>query len=108
MEIETSDDNFEKDVIEASKQKPVLVDFWAEWCAPCKMLGPILERIAKELDDKMILVKLNLQTNQEKATEYGIMSIPAVKLFKDGKVVDEFVGLRGEEDIRGWLDSHLE
>ena len=103
MEIETNDASFEKDVIEKSKTVPVLVDFWASWCGPCRMLGPILEKIAKDKEGKFVLAKLNVEDSQEKASEYAVLSIPAVKLFKNGEVADEFVGAIPETDILNFL-----
>ena len=105
--MDTSDATFEKDVIEKSKEIPVLVDFWASWCMPCEMLGPILEKVAKDSDGKFVLAKLDVQENQKTASKYKIMSIPNVKLFKDGKVVSEFVGTRPESEVREWIDSNL-
>ncbi|MFA4960867.1 MAG: thioredoxin [Candidatus Pacearchaeota archaeon] len=107
MEINITDENFEKEVIEKSNKIPVLVDFWADWCGPCMMLKPILEKIAKEFGNKIILAKLDVQENQEKASEYGIMSIPNVKLFKNGEIIDEFTGVLPESRIREWLNSRL-
>lgn len=105
--METSDAAFEQEVIEKSKEIPVLVDFWASWCPPCEMLTPILEKLVKDYDGKFILVKLNVDNSPEKAREYNIMSIPNVKLFKDGKVVDEFVGAISEGQVREFLDENL-
>lgn len=106
--VEISDDNFEKEVIESSKEKPVLVDFWASWCPPCQILGPILEKIEKKYKDKIKIAKLNIEENKQKSAEYNISSIPAVKLFKQGKVIDEFVGLRSEQDLKAWMDNALQ
>lgn len=105
--MEVNDSNFQKEVIEASKTMPVVVDFWAEWCGPCRMLGPIIERLAKEFNGKVKVVKLNVDDSQETSQQYEIMSIPAVKLFKDGQVKDEFVGVQPEQVIRKWIESHL-
>ena len=107
MEIEVNDSNFEQEVIEKSKKISVVVDFWAEWCAPCFVLSPILEKLAKEYNGKFILAKVNIDGARSAAQKYGIMSIPNVKMFKDGKVIDEFIGTRPEEMVKGWLDKNL-
>jgi putative thioredoxin len=107
MEIDVNDDNFNSEVIERSKQIPVLVDFWAPWCGPCMILKPILENISKEMDKKFILAKVNIEENSECANNYRIMSIPAVKLFKNGKVASEFVGAEPESAIKNWLEPQL-
>ena len=108
-EIDTFDATFDYDVIEQSKKIPVIVDFWVSWCGPCLILKPILEKIAneKEYEKKVVLAKFNVEQNPIKADEYDIMSIPAVKLFKNGKVVSEFVGARPERAIKEWIDSNL-
>ncbi len=107
MEIDVTDINFQKEVIEKSKTTPVVVDFWASWCGPCVMLKPVLEKVAKEYDGKFILAKAATDDNQDAATKYGVMSIPSVKLFKDGEVIDEFVGAQPEATIKQWLDQKL-
>ncbi|NPE26937.1 thioredoxin [Methanococcoides sp. SA1] len=107
MEIDVTDANFESEVIEKSKTTPVLVDFWASWCGPCMMLGPTLEKIAKEFEGKLIVAKASTEENQDAASKFGVMSIPAVKLFKNGEIVDEFVGAQPEETIRTWLNQKL-
>ena len=107
MEIEVNDNNFEKDVIEKSKTVPVVVDFWAEWCAPCLMLGPILERLAKENNGKFILAKIDVSKNQATAEKYQIRSIPCVKIFKNGRVADEFIGALPEDEVKAWLNKNL-
>jgi len=107
IKIEVNDNNFEKDVIEQSKSVPVVVDFWATWCMPCLMLGPSLERLAEEHKGKFVLAKLNVDGNPIISKKYGIMSIPAVKLFKEGKVIDEFVGALPEPQVRSWIDTNI-
>ena len=105
MNYEVKD--FQKDVIEKSFNIPVLVDFWAEWCGPCKMLGPILERLAEKYKDKWELAKLDTDNNQEIAMEYGIRGIPNVKLFINGKVADEFTGALPENMVEDWLKKAI-
>ena len=105
MNCEVKD--FQQDVLETSFQQPVLVDFWAEWCGPCRTLGPILEQLAVENNGKWSLVKVNTEIHQETATYFQIRSIPAVKLFIDGEVVNEFTGALPESSIRQWLEQTL-
>lgn len=106
MKIETDDSSFNENVIEMSKRKPVLVDFWAPWCGPCRMLGPALDNISEKRDD-FILAKLNVDENPEVASLYGIMSIPSVKLFRDGEIINQFVGALPESMINDWLNKAL-
>lgn len=105
--MDVTDISFEAEVIEKSKTIPVLVDFWASWCGPCVALKPVLEKIASEYEGKFILAKASADDNSNSAEKFGVMSIPAVKLFKDGKVVDEFIGAQPEATIKQWLDQKL-
>jgi len=107
MEIDVSDNNFKKEVIERSEDMPVLVDFWATWCMPCQIFKPILEKVAKDYDDKFALAKVNVDSAPESSSKYGVMSIPSVKLFKNGKIAEEFVGSLSEPKLREWLDENL-
>ncbi len=98
--------DFQADVIEESHVRPVLVDFWAPWCGPCRMLGPTLEKLA-EGQETFRLVKVNTDINQQVAMEYGIRGIPSVKLFHKGRVVDDFTGALPAFYVKQWLDHHL-
>src|SRR4051812_1272542 len=105
--VETTRETFERDVIAGSSERPVVVDFWAEWCAPCRMLGPVLERLAGEYDGKFTLVKANTEQVPELAAGFGVRSIPAVFGLRDGKIRDSFVGALPESAIRAFLDRLL-
>ena len=98
--IETSDENFQENVIETSKKISVVVDLWASWCMPCTLLGPILEKLEKEYQGKFLLAKLNVDKNPKIAEFYKIMSIPTVKMFKNGKLTDGFIGAMSESLVR--------
>lgn len=99
--------DFPKEVLERSFDIPVLVDFWAEWCAPCRMLSPILERLAQQNAGKWALAKVNTERLPDVASKYAVQSIPNVKLFVEGKVVGEFVGAQPEYVIMQWLRKNL-
>ena len=89
---------FEEKVIRASSERPVIVDFWAEWCAPCMMLGPILEQVVTQYE--VSLAKVNVDENRELAATYKITSIPSVKIFREGKMAGEFVGVKSEAEVK--------
>ena len=105
--MQVTEDNFEKEVIEKSEKVPVITDFWAEWCGPCKMLAPIIEKIVDSYNGKIILAKINVDECPGLSDRFGINAIPAVKLFKNGKIVGEFKGLVPDSTIKKLIDKNL-
>ncbi len=99
--------DFQKDVVDRSFTKPVLVDFWAPWCAPCNVLGPVLDRLAQDANGRWELAKVNVDEHQDVAKQYGVKGIPVVKLFADGEVLNEFQGALPEDQISNWLEENL-
>lgn len=100
--VDVTDQNFAQETADGL----VLVDFWAPWCGPCKMIAPVLEELDSDMGDKVKIVKLNVDDNQETAGEYGIMSIPTLLLMKDGNVVDQVVGFQPKEKLAELIDKH--
>ncbi|MBN2887039.1 MAG: thioredoxin [Chromatiaceae bacterium] len=98
---------FQSVVIDASFDRPVLVDFWADWCAPCRMLMPVLARLAESYGGTFILAKVNTEEEQALAAQFGIRSLPTVQIFKDGRAIDQFMGALPEAQIRDFLDRHI-
>ena len=103
--VTLSTGNFEQEV--AKSQTPVLVDFWAEWCGPCKMIAPLLDELAEEKVGQVKIAKVNVDDNQELATRFGIRAIPTLLLFKGGQVKETIVGMTGKKDLEKKLASHL-
>src|SRR5690606_26379072 len=100
--VKGTDQNFKQEVSEGL----VLVDFWAAWCGPCKMIAPVLEELDADMDDKVKIVKLDVDENQQTASEYGIMSIPTLLLMKNGETVDKVVGFRPKEALAELVEKH--
>ena len=101
----TTDENFDQDIIQSDL--PVLLDFWAEWCGPCKMIGPILVELSEEYADKVKIVKLNVDENNNTAIQYAVRSIPTLILFKDGQVQAQHIGAAAKGQLKQFLDSNL-
>lgn len=107
MAIVATEQNFKQSVLDESHKRPVLVDFWAEWCGPCRMLGPVLDKLEADYGGRFVLAKLDTDKNQSIAGNYQISGIPAVKLFVGGEVVDEFVGALPEPSVRAFLERNV-
>ncbi|HMV14791.1 MAG: thioredoxin [Chitinophagales bacterium] len=105
MAVEFTNDNFKEKVLD--NNGVALVDFWAEWCGPCRLIGPVVEDLANEYDGKATIGKLNVDDNREIASEYGIMSIPTLLIFKNGQIVDKHVGVASKADLKKKIEAAL-
>jgi thioredoxin 1 len=101
--INLTQDNFAKEVLESST--PILVDFWAEWCGPCKMIAPVLDELAQEYDGRVKIGKVNIDNEQGLAAEYGVRAIPTLLLFQNGQVAEQIVGLKSKRDLKNSFDK---
>lgn len=102
--VAVTDETFDAEVKKSAV--PVVVDFWAEWCGPCKMIGPMIDQLADENDGKATIGKVNIDEHQQLAVQYNVQSIPTLLIFKGGEVVEQAVGARSKADLQGMLDSH--
>ena len=105
MALEITDSNFEETVLKSDK--PVMVDFWAAWCGPCRMVGPIIDELSEEYDGKAIIGKIDIDSNQQYAAQFGVRNIPTVLVFKDGELVDRKVGVSSKNDYAEAIDKFI-
>ncbi|PIE50923.1 MAG: thioredoxin [Flavobacteriales bacterium] len=105
MALEITDASFKEAVLDTDK--PVLVDFWATWCGPCRMLAPIIDELSNDFEGKAVVGKVDVDNNQETAVNYGIRNIPTILIFKGGEVVDKIVGVESKESIAAKLNAHI-
>ena len=105
MALEFTDANFQDEVLNADQ--PVLVDFWAEWCGPCKMLGPVIDELAGEYEGKAKVGKIDIDNNRDAAVQYGILSIPSIIIVKNGEVVNKFVGISPKDELASAIDAAM-
>jgi thioredoxin 1 len=103
--LEFTDDNFQEEVLNSNQ--PVLVDFWAEWCAPCRALGPVIDELSGEYEGKVKIGKMDIDTNRDAAIKYGIQSIPSIIIFKDGEVLNKFVGISPKDELVSAIDAAM-
>jgi thioredoxin 1 len=107
MAVDVTEASFDRDVIELSKETPVVVDFWAEWCGPCRMIAPSLEEIATEMQGKVKVAKLNVDENPAVAGKYGVRSIPTLMLFKNGQLASQKVGAMPKGELVKWINAAI-
>ena len=103
--LKVNDENFDTEVLKSSK--PIVVDFWAEWCGPCKMIGPILEEISDEMTNEVIVAKHNIDENPNQPTKYGVRGIPTMLLFKNGELKATKVGATTKSDLKSWIEQNI-
>ncbi len=103
--VNLTKETFEQEVVNSSK--PVLVDFWASWCGPCRMVAPIMDELAEEYDGKIVVAKVNVDDQRELAEKFRVMSIPTIMLFKNGQVVEKVIGARSKEEYSKLIDKHI-